>query len=542
MPNNLDQNGLTTATYTELINYYTNALQTIYGSQVNLASDTPDGQWINIFIQAILDNEDLLTQIYNSFDPDNAIGVVLDQRCAINGVVRQAGTFTTTQVTLVVASNYTVNLYGLDQSAQPIYTVADSAGNQWQLITTQIAVAPGSHSLIFQAATPGAVLTTPNTITIPVTIVLGVNSINNPSTYLNLGVNEESDAKLKIRRLQSVAIPSQGYFQSLTAALENINGISSASVIENDTGGTVNSIPGHSIWVIVAGVPTVPLAIAYNALTTYSYGTIASSSNLNYISVANNNTGNSVSDPAFWQLYDPVAETIYTYRNAGCGMYNSGGVGAHTVAVIQIDGTAFNILWDTVVSQPLYMAFTARSLNGVNPPNLSAISSYLVSNFTPGASAEVNINELATLIQQADPNTIATFPSQGFSTSSLSGPFTFTKSPTAANYQFSVTAPNILMLPMIITCPNGVQVLTVQADGSYAVTNTSVSIAHGSNTLAFSILGGSGATTPWSVSGIGGTINSSTGVYTSPVSATGTDTVTYTDSLSHTQVATVTVT
>src|SRR5581483_5728996 len=159
-------------------------------------------------------------QIYNMFDPDNAVGVILDQRVAINGIQRQAGTFTVTNVTLIVSQ--ALNLYGLDQTAQPVYTVADNAGNQWQLQTTQHISGPGTYVFSFQAANPGAVLTTINTITVPVTIVLGVTSINNPTTYTTLGINEESDAVFKVRRQKSVQLSSVGYLAGLLAALQNI--------------------------------------------------------------------------------------------------------------------------------------------------------------------------------------------------------------------------------------------------------------------------------------------------------------------------------
>ena len=133
-----------------------------------------------------------------------------------------------TNVTVTVSQ--ALNLYGLDQTAQPVYTVADNAGNQWQLQTTQHLSTPGTYVFSFQAANPGAVLTTINTITVPVTIVLGVTSINNPTTYTTLGINEETDAALKIRRQKSVSLASQGYLAGLLAALENINGVTSAFV------------------------------------------------------------------------------------------------------------------------------------------------------------------------------------------------------------------------------------------------------------------------------------------------------------------------
>ena len=360
MPNSLTSTGLTTVTQAELITNFTTAYQSIYGSSINLASNTPDGQMMMIYIQSVLDVANLLTLIYNSFDPDNAVGVQLDQRVAINGIQRQAGTYTVTNITVVMSQS--VNLYGLDQTAQSVFTVQDNAGNQWQLQTTQLGVS-GTQVYAFQAANPGAVLTTPNTITIPVTIVLGVTSINNPTTYTTLGINAETDAALRIRRLQSASLASQGYYAGLLAALENINGVTSAFVYENTTGATNGAgVPGHSIWVIVAGS-----------------GAAAS-----------------------------IANAIYTKRNAGCGMY--GGISYN---VTQLDGSQFTVLWDTVATQNLFVAFTATSVNGTTPPNISAVRTALATSFVPGVYSEVNINTLATLVQAIDPNTLVT--AAGFS-------------------------------------------------------------------------------------------------------------------------------
>ena len=356
MPNIIDANGLQVSTRAELVTFFTTQYQKIYGSDINLASDSPDGQMMNINIQSILDLQDLLVQIYNMFDPDNAIGVILDQRVAINGIQRQNGTFTITNVTIITTQS--VNLYGLDQTAQPTYTVSDNAGTLWELQVTQLGVPAGTHVFSFQAAVPGAQFTTPNTITVPVTIVLGVDSVNNPTTYTTLGVNEETDAQLKIRRQKSVSLSSQGYLAGLLAALENISGVSSAFVYENKTNFTnTDGVPGHSIWVIVAG------------------------------------TGSNAD----------IAQAIYTKRNAGCGMF-----GQTTYTVTQVDGSPFTLQWDTVVSQNMFIAFTATSINGSTAPNIAAIRAGLPMTFLPGVNQEVNINTLATLVQQIDANTLIT--------------------------------------------------------------------------------------------------------------------------------------
>src|SRR5215471_5615521 len=175
MPNVFDEKGLQLASRDEWVTYFTNAYQAIYGSDINLASDTPDGQMMNIQIQAILDVQELIMAVYNSFAVHNAIGVTLDQRVAINGIERQGGTYTVTPITVVTSDS--VNLYGLDQSDQDVYTVADNAGNKWELQATQISVPIGTSVFNFQAALPGAQLTIPNTITIQFSVVLGVVSV-----------------------------------------------------------------------------------------------------------------------------------------------------------------------------------------------------------------------------------------------------------------------------------------------------------------------------------------------------------------------------
>ena len=155
MPNTLSSTGLVTNTQAEWITYFSNAYKSIYGSDINLDQDSPDGQMMMIYIQALLDMTDLLTQIYNQFDPDYAIGNVLDQRVAINGIQRQAGTHTVTNITLVVTK--ALNLYGADQSVYSAYTVADNQGNQWQLLTSVVIGAAGTYVYAFEAVEPGAI-------------------------------------------------------------------------------------------------------------------------------------------------------------------------------------------------------------------------------------------------------------------------------------------------------------------------------------------------------------------------------------------------
>ncbi len=407
MSNTFGPTGLSLDTQQTLISNWVNAFQSIYGTDINLSPDSPDGQMMMIFIQAVLDLQDLLLQIYTSFDPDQAVGVQLDQRAAINGIQREGGTYTTTNVT--VTANQQVTLYGLDQSTNPVYTVQDTSGNQWQLLTTST-IQSGATVLAFQAANPGAIGTTVNTITIPVTVIVGVTTVNNPSTYTTLGVNEESDYALRIRRQKSVSIASQGYFNGLLASLQNISGVGSgnAFLYENDTDTTdvTTGVPAHSIWAIIGGTPVAPTAQAWSSVTTYSIGQIVSSGTTVYVSIANNNLNNAVTKATYWAVYDPVAYAIYQKRSAGCGLY--GGV---TYVVTQADGSQFVVKYDTVAEQNLFIQFTATSISSsIGVPKIASLIEYIPVNWAPGVYQDLNINQLGTYVQAIDSNTLVTNP------------------------------------------------------------------------------------------------------------------------------------
>jgi hypothetical protein len=329
-------------------------LVSIYGPDINVDSNTPDGQWINIFALSNEDIEQLCVQIYDSFDPTQAIGVALDALCQLNSssLLRQGGTYTLVAVTINVTGS--VNLSGLDTSTP--YTISDSNGNLYFLIASA-SLTPGNNILNFQAATIGFVQVLPNTLTIPVTIIAGVNSVNNASVPYQVGQNQETDAQLRIRRAASTAMPSQGFNQSLYAGLLSITGVTQAVIYENDTSTTDGTgTPGHSIWVIVEG-------------------------------------GTSTA----------IADMIYTYRNAGCGMY-----GSTTVAVPQADGTNFNVSFSPSVDVNLYLSLTVSSLSG-GSVDASALIAYLVENYILGIYEVADITSITSLIHQYSTDILVQF-------------------------------------------------------------------------------------------------------------------------------------
>lgn len=255
MPDTFNAAGLTVKTATEITADLVAALQGIYGSDINTDQNSPDGQLIGILTQAAVDIRELAVNVNSGFDPDTAQGATLDQRVTINNIERLGGTYTVQPID--ITTNTTVTLTGLDADyANPLgtgYTVQDSSGNQFILVDTTIFTS-GTTSANFRAKNIGLVDVPVDTITTPVTIVIGVTGVNNSSSAITVGQNQETDAQLRTRRARSVAIASTGYLNGLLGAVLNLDGVTSGVLYENVTNVTdADGIPAHGIWLVAAG-------------------------------------------------------------------------------------------------------------------------------------------------------------------------------------------------------------------------------------------------------------------------------------------------
>lgn len=351
MTDSLTADGLQVSTNTELVEALVESWKNIYGEDINVEQNSPDGQLINIFAQGQTDIRELLVQLYNSFDPDNASGRLLDERCAINNVFRRGGTFTTIDITVV--TDRTVTLQGLDENFNDPeatgYTIQDNAGNQFILVNTQTLTA-GTHSVLFRAQKLGRVETTIGTITTPVTIVLGVISVNNPTAPVNMGEDEETDAELKVRRRQSVSIGSSGYLNGLLAYVLQLDGVTDAAIYENYTSQTNSlGIPPHCVWLIVEG------------------GSAAE-----------------------------IAEAFYLKKSYGCDMK-----GDITYTIITPSSQEFTAKWDEPTTQPLYLKFDIKLLKSGVSLDLEAIKQYIYDNTHFGIGSYADTSSLTCTAQEA---------------------------------------------------------------------------------------------------------------------------------------------
>lgn len=334
MPNSFDGNGLKTKTQQEIRDEIAEKLQSIYGGddEINIDSNSPDGQAINIFAQCVSDLCELLHGVYASFDPETAVGAALDQRCAINGIRRRGGTYT--EVLINITADRSVSLPGLDHnSEEDAYTVSDAEGTRF-LLMESTEIEAGTSLLLFRAEHKGATEVTAGTITTPVTVILGITAISNPGGAAAKGTDEETDVQLRQRRKKSIAINSAGFRESLKAALLAIDGVSEAEVYENRTNITdSDGVPPHSIWAIADGGSAADIGKAMNAKT-----------------------------------------------GGGCGMK-----GEQSVSVPQADGSHETYYYDRPEAQPLYINISATAYSGQ-----SADAAYIRSVIMAGLSFGIN--------------------------------------------------------------------------------------------------------------------------------------------------------
>ena len=336
--------GLQTKDNSVLVNDLITGFQDIYaqsGEILNLDSNTPDGQLIELFAYAGTVIREMITEVYNSCDPDKCVGAVQDNRYQINYLTRKTGSYTLQNI--AITANQTVELEGLDASFNDpeasSFAVSDNNGNIWYLVDSTTILA-GTTTLEFRAQKKGEIIPTIGTITNMVTIIPGVVSVINNVGATSIGTEEESDSDFRIRRMRSVANSGQNNIDAMEGNLLALDGVVAVYIHRNyssttDTTGT----PAHSIWVIIEGG-------------------------------ANTDIANVI------------------YENLG----GSGTKGSVTVPIITSSLQTININFDREVIVPLYIKFDIKPITDLGEINQDDVKNYIADNliYNIGESVETS--------------------------------------------------------------------------------------------------------------------------------------------------------
>jgi uncharacterized phage protein gp47/JayE len=219
----------------------------IYGDDINVDPESPDGEWLGTLAEMFNDQEQLVLTLYNGLSPDGSVGAGLSRFVKLNGINRKAAQFTTVAITLGGDPLAVIPAGSLfddpdDPDLPPFETAAeytlDGGGSfDGQGICTE----------------SGPFSVSAGRLTHPLDVVTGWDTVTNPTAAVP-GRAVEADPVLRVRRSESVAIPSQSMLDGLRAALNDLPGVDDVAAYEN-TGNSTNARgePAHSIHVIIDG-------------------------------------------------------------------------------------------------------------------------------------------------------------------------------------------------------------------------------------------------------------------------------------------------
>lgn len=349
----LTYTGLETKDNTVLVDNLIEGFQNIYaqnGETLNLSSNTPDGQLIELLAYMGTVIREMITEVYNSCDPDKCVGVIQDNRYQINYLERKAGSYSLQNV--VVTASKTVNLQGLDgafnEPEASSFAISDDNGNIWYLVDSTTVYA-GQNTLEFRAKEKGVIVPVIGTITNMVTIIPGIVSVINNVGATYIGTEEENDSDFRIRRARSTSTPGKNNIDSMEGQLLELAGVVNVKIHENNTNETDETLtPPHYVWVIVEGGANTEIADII-------YGNIA----------------------------------------------GAGTKGSITVPIETYSLQTININFDREIVVPLYIKFDIKAITDLGEINIQGVKQYIAENLEYGIGEDVETSKITQVCADA---------------------------------------------------------------------------------------------------------------------------------------------
>lgn len=217
-------------------------------ANLNQSSASALGQLNGIVTNQLVKVWEALAACYSAFDPDSAGGAALVNLAALTGTTRLAATAARVGLEVNVdPGTYAAGSLVINPTGDPNTTLtnledvvngtggADDVAGVWE--AAAVGVTAFTLSSVFDITSP----------------VTGWNSIGTISVVTN-GTDIETDEALRARREAEVQAQGSTTVDAIRAdILQNVAGVISCSVVENDTDATVDGIPPHAIEAIVYG-------------------------------------------------------------------------------------------------------------------------------------------------------------------------------------------------------------------------------------------------------------------------------------------------
>lgn len=240
----IDASGITIQSFEEIFAELVAGYQAIYGVDINLDQESPDGQRVAIEAKSRADMQAFGLWIANNFDPDFARGLFQAKIAKLSGIFPRPATRSFWDLSVVTTRIVTL----------PIgYQISDDLGQLWEL-PAAVNLPIGTTGITFQATDLGTVTGLAGAVFTPVTVILGVSGFS-AAVDAEPGKEEETDEEFVQKRNLSLENPAFSTTNSLAARLLNIADVTDARVYDNDSDvyDPVNDLDAHSIWAVVEG-------------------------------------------------------------------------------------------------------------------------------------------------------------------------------------------------------------------------------------------------------------------------------------------------
>lgn len=242
VPPYIDNTGMHIPTYSEIRDDLIQQMKSIFGEDIYIDEDSKDYQQISIFAKKIFDTNALGLLVYNNRTPNTAIGIGLDNLCALVGITRKPATYSTVQLTITGNAGTTITN---GKATDGTYT--------WNLPAS--VTIPDNGAIVVEATcdVSGSITAAANTINTIATPTFGWLSVTN--TYVaSAGVDVETDAELRGRYANATYQPSKTVLDGILENIEALEGVTRSKIYENDTNEVdSNGLPAHSITAVVEG-------------------------------------------------------------------------------------------------------------------------------------------------------------------------------------------------------------------------------------------------------------------------------------------------
>jgi uncharacterized phage protein gp47/JayE len=254
----IDSSGFHRSRLDERVANLVSAMQAIFGTDIDVSPESPDGQMLGIFAEAVSDLDQLAETIFNGRSPSGAQGAGLSRLALLNGVTRKGPQYSTTSIVVTGTIGTVVPAGSLiaTDALLPLVPLAT-----FQTTTDLTLVDDGGHVVgtatgQVRASVTGPVHGAAGRINVIKTVISGWTGASNPSSA-TLGSDVETDADLRTRRRASVALPSQGILDGLYAALSQLPTVAHVALHENSTDAIIplkgGTLAPHAIQAILDG-------------------------------------------------------------------------------------------------------------------------------------------------------------------------------------------------------------------------------------------------------------------------------------------------